>query len=121
MIDEFNLFDKVKFYIVQNDKGEFYRFGGKPSWTTDPTKCRIYNKIGPARVVVTFFSTRFPQYPILKILELSVGDVKILDESNRITKNKEAKAIKIAENERIKAFNQLCEAERNFNKISKKG
>lgn len=64
---------ELRFYMVVNSNGEFFRSKGRDgyslTWTTDIKKARVYNKIGPARSIVTIFSKN-TSYDPPKILEI---------------------------------------------------
>lgn len=81
---------QMKFYLVQNQDGHFFRAkgrdGGGLSWVPEATDARIYTKIGQARSRVTFFSKHYPKYGIPRIIEIEVGQGIVLVEEVRVKK-----------------------------------
>lgn len=63
----------LRFYMVVNDGGLFFRakgYGGYgTTWVEEVNRGRVYNKIGPARACVTFFS-KDASYNPPKIIEI---------------------------------------------------
>lgn len=87
-------------YMVKNKEGKYYRFKGRDgygeTWVSDIKRGKLYNKISPARAVVTFFVSTWPQYGIPDIVELHILKEVVLQETERvekvIKKKKEEKA-----------------------------
>ncbi|MFW6122533.1 MAG: hypothetical protein ACOC80_16760 [Petrotogales bacterium] len=86
---------KIKLYAVRNKEGNWFRakgYGGYgKTWTCDIKRARLYAKIAPARSQVTFFANKWPEYGIPDIVEFSIGEVKILDETERVKKKQKEK------------------------------
>lgn len=86
---------KIKLYAVRNKEGNWFRakgYGGYgKTWTCDIKRARLYAKITPARSQVTFFANKWPEYGIPDIVEFSIGEVKILDETERVKKKQKEK------------------------------
>lgn len=87
--------DKLTLYLVMNSDGHFFRAKGRSglgdTWVTDAKDARIYAKIGPARASVSFFANNYPEYPAPKLVKIGIGSIEILDESERVAKQKLAK------------------------------
>lgn len=87
--------EDLKFYLVKNSKGQFFRRKGYngygDSWVDDPQKGRVFAKIGHARSRVTYFANQHKQYPTPTIVELSVGEVNEIHEVERLEKAKAKK------------------------------
>lgn len=83
-------FSQLKFYGVMNSEGKLFRAKGyndsDETWVDDITKARFYGKPGPARTQISFFANRYLNYPAPQLIEVSVGEVKVLDETKRIEK-----------------------------------
>ncbi len=93
----------LKFYLVRNSEGKYFRAkgqGGYGQTWTELQKARVYTKLGSARSVVTFFANenlRYEnKYPVPIIVEISVGKVQEINETERINKAVEKKEKKIA-------------------------
>src|SRR4051812_10241290 len=77
-------------YAVRNLAGQWFRrkgfagYGG--TWVDDFARARIYTKIGGARGVITFFANAHPEYPAPDLVELVIGEMKVLDETTRVNK-----------------------------------
>ena len=86
---------KFILYTVQNSKGQWYRskgYGGHgDSWIDNFDGAKIYGKIGPARRVVGYFANNWPTFPTPNIVELSIDNMTVIDESVRVAKQKLAK------------------------------
>lgn len=111
-------------YVVQNEKGQFFRAkgygGGGETWVDDINKAKLYGKIGGARGTITWFANTYPQYPILKLLKLTVGAVEVIDETARVTKAKEKKVKDQVEYEKRQAQYKLLKAQEEFDNAQKK-
>jgi hypothetical protein len=81
------------FFGVRNRDGQWFRrkgYGGSgDSWVVDLKKARIYNKIGPARAVVSFFAERYPSYGVPAIVEFKVQESRVIDETERFQKKQQ--------------------------------
>jgi hypothetical protein len=86
-------FSQLKFYAVMNSEGQLLRTrgqgGGGLTWVDDVMKAKIYPRPGAARSRITFFSNAYPNYPAPKLVEFSIGEIKILDEVERLNKAKQ--------------------------------
>lgn len=84
--------DELFFYVVRNSDGEFFRakgYGGYgKTWVSEITKARVYTKIGPARASVSYFANHYPEYPSPTILKMGVGAVEVINEAERVEKQK---------------------------------
>jgi hypothetical protein len=84
--------DELFFYVVRNSDGEFFRakgYGGYgQTWVKEITKARVYTKIGPARASVSYFANHYPEYPSPTILKMGVGAVEVINEAERVEKQK---------------------------------
>lgn len=121
-----------KFYIVRNQEGKFFRAkgykGGGDSWVDDLGKCRVYNRIGPARSIVTWWTRTYPKFGIPDIVECSIteGNFKVLDETERVNKTI-AKINKVEEEREVKlrkyklemARKELIDAEQRLKSLRK--
>lgn len=87
----------MKLYILRNQEGKFFRakgYGGYgETWQTNIDRARIYTKIGAARSQVSYFFNNWPQFGAPDLLEftLNMDDAKVLDEGNRVLKQKKSK------------------------------
>jgi hypothetical protein len=90
--------EQLKVYLVRNAEGQYYRrvgrSGGGPIWTDewDVSKASVWTKIGAARSIVSYFLNKYPEYPPLSLIEVSAGEVIVLDEQQRLEKVKLKKA-----------------------------
>lgn len=120
----------LKLYIVVNHEGKFFRakgYGGSgQSWVDNPNTARIYAKIGPPRAIVSYFFNSSDKFPAPKILEIGVGETKIIDEDERLKKNKQKKKEKEAQyiirrrQEQIeRAEKELKEAQKNLKNLKR--
>ena len=82
-------FRDIRFYLVVNSEGQFYRAKGRGSygsqWVDEAKDARVYLKIGPARSAVTSFSHN-TNFPVPNIVAFSTNSFEILDETNRVEK-----------------------------------
>ena len=104
-------------YAVRNSEGKFFRAkgynGGGETWVADINKAKIYGKIGGARGTITYFAND-TKYPVPDLLKLTVGSIEVIDETKRVQKAKEKKAIaEAAYNKRI-ADQRFENAQRNL-------
>lgn len=84
--------DELFFYVVRNSDGDFFRakgYGGYgKTWVSEIIKARVYTKIGPARAAVSYFANHYPEYPMPTILKMGVGAVEVINEAERVEKQK---------------------------------
>lgn len=82
------------FYVLMRDDGKFVF--SQDTWTQDIIEARKYFKIGPARSMMTYTFKRTGQAP--KLVKASIGNIEVIDETDRVNKrkllNKKAKASK---------------------------
>jgi len=82
-------------YAVRNKKGEWFRtkgYGGSgQSWVSDIKRARIYGKLGPARSIVTFFTSNWPEYGIPDIIQFDIKEFIVMDEIERVRKSIKSK------------------------------
>lgn len=97
----------LEFFIVRNQEGKYFRskgYGGSgDSWISEIKKAKVYQKIGPARSVVTWFTSNFPKYGMPDIIHIKAGEVTILDEKKRVEKTIDKKKKKEMEKEKKRA------------------
>lgn len=100
--------ETLSLYAIRSKDGKWYKnvgFGdsrrsGK-SWVDSLDKARIYAKIGQARGRISWWTANFPGFGAPDLIELKITEIKVLDDSAAITKNKRKKlqaALKNAEN-----------------------
>jgi hypothetical protein len=115
----------LELYAVRNKEGQWFRrkgYGGYgKTWVDDFKLARIYAKPGPARGVVTFFATHYPDYGVPDIVVLKITSVEILDETERVAKAKakrqkeiETREIRQREWELKRASEELEKAKERF-------
>ncbi len=108
--------EQLELYAVRNQAGQWFHrkgYGGSAdTWQDDFVKARIYNKIGPARAIVTFFSKRWPQYGIPNLVKLVVSKAELIDETERIEKLNKKEAAWQANAEQRAAKRTLAIAEK---------
>lgn len=87
-------------YAVRNKDGKYFRSkgycGSGETWVDDIKNARIYPKPGPARSQVTFFAGAYPRYGVPDIVELRVTEVVAVDETIRVQKSLDRKAVQQA-------------------------
>jgi hypothetical protein len=97
----------VKIYAVQNKEGKFFRakgYGGSgESWTDDVKKARLYLKQAPASRTVSYFAEHWPEFGVPSLVELSVGEVKILDQTAVHEKRQQVKKKRADKQEALRA------------------
>lgn len=84
---------ELKVYAVRNTKGLFFRskgYGGYgENWVKDLKDAKIYLKIGTARRVVTFYNNlENKDYGAPELIQLTLSNAIVLDETNRLVKAK---------------------------------
>ena len=109
----------LTFYAVRNRNGQWFKakgYGGYgKTWVNELTKARIYQRIGPARAMRTYFDKDNPQYGVPDIIELKVTEYNVLDESESVRKTAEKKAKAKLMKEQYLAKADLERAKREFN------
>lgn len=108
--------EEIALYAVRNSEGKWFRRKGMngygETWTLKFSQARIYNKIGPARAVVSWFANHYPKYDPPKLVKLVVGQVVEIDETERIEKQQEKKKKEEANRRAAQAAWQLQDAQR---------
>lgn len=103
----------LELYAVRNQEGQWFRrkgYGGYgETWVDDFKLARIYNKIGPARAIVSFFTNRWPEYGVPDLVVLRINETFVLDESARVSQVKDKKKRK---EERLEIRQKEWELER---------
>lgn len=93
--------DNLKLYAVRNSEGQWFHrkgYGGYGNtWVEKFSQARIYTRIGHARAIVSFFANNYKGYPPPELVCLHVGEIEVIDETERVEK---AKRKKEAEEER---------------------
>ncbi len=119
--------EELKFYAIKNSQGQYFHRKGYSgygdTWSDDASQARIYTKLGQARGQVTYFSS-YTQFPVPTIVEISIGEIKELDETDRIAQAKAKKAHAIAAQEKRnkeaalkKAIQDMKKAQDAFDKL----
>jgi hypothetical protein len=80
----------MKLYVVKSQDGKYYR-PGRTHWV-DIERAKIFNKIGGARAVVTYWAREWPAHGIPLLVELTVTETSTTDESQRVLDASVAKA-----------------------------
>jgi len=87
----------LEFYAVRNKEGKWFRakgYGGYgDTWVKELKRARIYNRIGPARTQVSFFANNYPDYGVPDLVQFRCTEMVVLDESERVTKQQQAKQL----------------------------
>jgi hypothetical protein len=108
--------NKLVMYAVRNEKGQYFKAKGYQgygdTWIDDINKARIYGKTGGARGVITWFANHYPQFPTPSLIKLTVTEIEVIDESERIEKSKIRKATALAKRNELMAKRVLQHAER---------
>lgn len=111
-------------YAVQNEEGKYFRAkgygGGGSTWVDDINKAKIYPRTGGARGVITWFANNFPEYTTLKLLKLTISNIEVLDETARVKKAQQNKAIKEAAKEKARKAKEYEAAKRDFERAEER-
>lgn len=103
-------------YAVQNEKKQWFRrkgYGGSgDSWVDEFAKARVYQKIGPARGVVSFFANNYTGFSPPKLVELRVTEIREIDETERVNKQKQKKEIRCRQRDERNRKYQLEQAQK---------
>ena len=106
-------------YAVRNGQGGYFRnkgYGGYgETWMKGLDKARIYPRPGPARAIVTFFATSYPEFGVPELVELRVTEVIAVDETDRVRKSLDRKAKADAAYEERRARREQEAATRKLN------
>lgn len=110
----------IELYVVQNADGQWFRrkgYGGYgPTWVDDFKRARIYNRIGGARAVITYFANQYPSYPIPQLIKLEVTKLTPIDETVRIKKAQEKREIAVLAREMFEQQHKLEQARKTYEK-----
>lgn len=83
---------EITLFAVRNEKGEWYRrkgYGGYGKcWVEKFSQARVYNRIGPARALISWWSNNYKDYPTPQLVQFQVSSIKVLDETARVEKQK---------------------------------
>ena len=116
--------NELQFYGVRNKEGKWFRakgYGGYgETWVKELKKARIYNRIGPARAQVSYFSNEYPEYGIPDIILFKCTELVVLDETERVLKQKKSKEFAEKKREMINRKRDLEEAQRQFEQSQKR-
>ena len=86
----------MKLYAVRNREGKYYKsrgYGGIGThWVDGLERAKIYAKIGGARSVITYYAREYPSYGTPLLVELTVVETTVSDESDRVRAASEKKA-----------------------------
>lgn len=114
----------IAFFVVQNSDGAFFRrkgYGGSgETWVKTLSTARVWTKIGGARSTVTFFANHYPNYPVPKIIKMTVAATEIIDENDRIEKAKAKRAKQERESELRESKRRMEEAQRDLQKAQER-
>lgn len=109
--------NELVLYVVRNSNGQYFRAKGfngyRESWVNDINKAKIYGKIGSARSTVTYFAQN-PKSPVPDIVKLTVTEMEVIDEKDRVQKVLDKKAKEEKERKARDAERQLKEAQARF-------
>lgn len=87
---------QLELYAVRNKEGQWFHrkgYGGMgESWVDDFVKARIYNRIGPARAIITFFAKKWPEYGVPDLVRLVISKAELVDEAERVAKRNKKEA-----------------------------
>ena len=103
----------LKLYAVRNSAGQWFR-GRYPhgnAWISDIQAAKLYAKIGQARGRVSFFANLRPDLPTPELVEFSVTESGVIDESQRVARVRKRKAEQVERSRIRQAEWQRKEAE----------
>lgn len=116
--------ESLEFFVVVNSEGKYFRrkgYGGSgDTWVTSITTARVWTKITGARATVTFFGKTYPQYPVPKIIKMTVSKSEEIDETARVAKVIEKDRIQRENAGIIAAKLRLKEAEAELQRAQEK-
>jgi hypothetical protein len=122
---------QLELYAVRSQDGKWFRrkgYGGYgETWAEDFEKARIYNRIGPARGVVTWFAKRYPEYGVPNLVRLVITKAVLVDETERVEKRNKKEQEWLAKRDERQAKlllksaqKRLEEAQQKVDELSKK-
>jgi hypothetical protein len=118
-----NEIEALEFYAVRNKEGKWFRakgYGGYgETWVKEIGKARIYNRIGPARATISYFANTYPKYGIPDLVLLKCTEMKVLDETERVLKQKNRKELAEKKQKMEERKWKLEEAKRNLEEAQK--
>lgn len=104
-------------YAVRSRDGKWFRnvgFGhayrGGKGWVEELQNAKLYAKIGQARSRITFFARRYPDYGVPDLVELTMGSMRVIDETARVEKVTKRKAQEVLNAEKRRINYELEEA-----------
>jgi hypothetical protein len=113
----------AEIYAVRNKEGKWFRSKGYRgignSWVNSLGKAKIYGNITPARRIVTFFATKYPEYGVPDIILLKVIEGEVIDETARVEEAKRKKKEKIEKAELRKRKREFKKAKEQLEKAQK--
>lgn len=125
--------NNLTMYAVINSQGQYFKshnintIGVVGTWVNDINNARVYTRTGGARTVITYFANNYPNVSLPKLLKLTLSNVEVIDETDRIQKalDKKAKAKLIRdisrEKRRIEEIDrEIKEAEGYYTKVISK-
>lgn len=102
-------------YAVRNQEEKWFRAVGRggqgDSWVPELQKARLYSKIGQARGRVTYFVNNWPKFGVPDIVELTLGGMRVLDETVRVKEATDAIARRDAARQEAHAAWELEQAQ----------
>jgi len=114
----------LKFYAVRNKEGKWFRakgYGGYgETWVEELNRARIYNKPRAARSQISYFANNYTGYGVPDLVEFSVGEIKIIDETQRVADVKKKKEIAAEKAKFWQHQWEVDEAKRNLAEAQKK-
>lgn len=114
----------VELFAIRNKEGKWFRrkgYNGRgDTWTDDFLKARIYNRISPARSIITFFSNTWPEYGIPDLVKISIDKVELIEETDRVNKAKEKKRLDEAKREERQKKEDVARAERELQRATQR-
>lgn len=120
-----NLQEQVKsfkFYAVRNKFGKWFRGCGGygETWVDELNQARIYNKLRSARIQISYFANNYTKYGLPDLVEFSIGEIKVIDETQRVADVKKKKEI-AAEKKRLWHHqSEVEDAKKKFEEAKKK-
>jgi hypothetical protein len=109
-------------YAIKNSNGEFFRAKGYgrngSTWVDNINNAKIYTRIGSARAIVTWFANHYPDFRTPDLLKLTVNKVEVMDETSRVAKVKDKKALEDKRRAEAKAERDLKDAQTRYDKAS---
>jgi hypothetical protein len=115
--------ETLEFYGVRNKEGKWFRakgYGGYgETWVKELKKARIYNRIGPARATISYFANTYPKYGIPELILFKCTEMVVLDETERVLKQKNRKELAEKKREMTNQKWKLKEAQENLERAQK--